>query len=132
MSGDFGGSSNRELMTATLDTCAQIHRPQVQQVLQVIELYERDAVADRDILVERASNKVATKETVRAVIRKLERRFGTGDGPPPGEDSTRNELFASKTCTAGSCSKPTSTPSPAPGCSISSRGCRHRSPRPAG
>lgn len=81
----------RELMSAVLDTSADIHRLQVHRILQVIDLYERD------ILIEHASKKVATKETVRAVIRKLERRFAVDDGPPPGEDSTRNELYASKT-----------------------------------
>ncbi|MFD6857211.1 DUF222 domain-containing protein [Rhodococcus sp. NPDC060090] len=51
----------------------------------------------RTILLEHASEKVATKATVRALIRRLEHLFGTGDGPPPGEDSSRNELFVSTT-----------------------------------
>ncbi|HET8992277.1 MAG TPA: DUF222 domain-containing protein [Rhodococcus sp. (in: high G+C Gram-positive bacteria)] len=51
----------------------------------------------RTILIDHASKTVATKATVRALIRRLEHLYGTGDGPPPGEDSTRNELFVSTT-----------------------------------
>ncbi|MFD6856611.1 DUF222 domain-containing protein [Rhodococcus sp. NPDC060090] len=51
----------------------------------------------RTILIEHASERVATKATVRAVIRRLEHLYNTGDGPPPGEDSSRNELFVSTT-----------------------------------
>ncbi|MEE2058278.1 HNH endonuclease signature motif containing protein [Rhodococcus artemisiae] len=51
----------------------------------------------RTILIDHASEKVATKTTVRALIRRLEHLYGTDDGPPPGEDTTRNELFVSTT-----------------------------------
>ncbi|WP_330135978.1 DUF222 domain-containing protein [Rhodococcus artemisiae] len=51
----------------------------------------------RTILIDHASEKVATKTTVRALIRRLEHLYSTGDGPPPGEDSSRNELFVSTT-----------------------------------
>ncbi|TCN57245.1 HNH endonuclease [Rhodococcus sp. SMB37] len=51
----------------------------------------------RTILIDHASDKVATKATVRALIHRLEHLYSTGDGPPPGEDTTRNELFVSTT-----------------------------------
>lgn len=57
-----------------------------------------DVDAARTILIDHASRTVATTGTVRALIRRLEHRFGRDpDGPPPGEDSTRNELYASRT-----------------------------------
>ncbi|MGX6510274.1 hypothetical protein [Rhodococcus sp. SJ-2] len=56
-----------------------------------------DFAKARTILLDHVSQKIATKATVRAVIRKLETLFGTGDGPPPGEDTDRNALFVSTT-----------------------------------
>ncbi|MGX6512552.1 DUF222 domain-containing protein [Rhodococcus sp. SJ-2] len=56
-----------------------------------------DFTKARTILLDHASQNIATKATVRALIHRLEHLFGTGDGPPPGEDTDRNALFVSTT-----------------------------------
>lgn len=169
MDGELWQLADADLMSETLEVCAQIHRLQVRRVMQVIELDERGVLAERgyrtvaqwlaastnleigectaivslaallrlepevraayergdldavkarqiayfcrhypdamdprqlatarDILITHASATAATRETVRAVIRRLERRFGRDDAVPAGEDITRNEVFASK------------------------------------
>ncbi|TCN48191.1 uncharacterized protein DUF222 [Rhodococcus sp. SMB37] len=83
----------------------------------------------RTILIDHARKTVATKATVRALIRRLEHLYSTGDGPPPGEDTTRNELFVSTTLHGRVVIKETSTPSPEHASGTCSHHCRHRGPK---
>ncbi|NMM92752.1 hypothetical protein B2J88_52510, partial [Rhodococcus sp. SRB_17] len=51
----------------------------------------------REILLDLASKKVSDCEAVRAAIRRIEKKYGNrDDGVPIGEDSERNEFYASK------------------------------------
>ena len=56
-----------------------------------------DVEKARGILLDLASKNIADCDAVRAAIRRIEKQYGTReDGVPVGEDSERNEFYASK------------------------------------
>ncbi|MCJ0904280.1 HNH endonuclease signature motif containing protein [Rhodococcus sp. ARC_M6] len=60
-------------------------------------MHTADIEKARDILLDLASKKVSDCDAVRAAIRRIEKKYGNrDDGVPVGEDSERNEFYASK------------------------------------
>jgi hypothetical protein len=59
--------------------------------------HRADVDKARRILLDLASKNIADCDAVRAAIRRIEKQYGTReDGVPVGEDSERNEFYASK------------------------------------